>query len=526
MLGSTDSIYGSAESLRSTEEIPQVWHRRLSLTFLVEWTNIRNSFAASLCTKLAAIWRCFCLPCCVLTRALSGRHRYFRQNGISYLYVYLGITVILNIIAALKIENEISATKDIQKKFVIATMALAIILMLYLFINVYRTATFPRGSRGTLLRIFYDGGLYIFGFGTFGFSVAVVFDYVQCGQKLNAAVSGIKAVFTFLQIVFFHCFYRARIPKATPCIEIILAHLLGTNLALWFWILCAEAAENTEECIGDVKKYFSPIFVEFLLLGASLFYQMWQDLNDGDSQRQTETESGITIRPLTAGSRSLHPGPIIAGSFAAIFIVLIIFAHLSSDKQGYHIAYSVGDILVHLAQICVCYICQLSLQFHRRDPERYQGDPERFVLDHEDILLYFSLTGILLWEGFHAYSLALSGLNHVSGCVDLAADILAILEELFQTVTLVNLRSHRHTDAECSTWIRECLLFMLVTNLTLWFQDSFYIEIDITRPGERYIALQHNELRTIGYIVHPLSIFYRFHSSVCCILAWYIFRAE
>ena len=493
MLGSTGSIYGSAESLRSTEEIPQVWHRRLSLTFHVEWTNIRNSFAASLCTKFSAISRCFCLPCCVLTRALSGRHRYFRQNGITYLYVYLGVTVILNIIAALKIENEISATEDIQKKFVIATMALAIILML---------------------------------FGTFGFSVAVVIDYVQCGQKLNAALSGIKAVFTILQIVFFHCFYRARIPKVTPCIEIILAHLLGTNLALWFWTLCTEALENTEECIGDFKKYFSPIFVEFLLLGASLFYQMWQDLNDGDSPRQTETGSGITTRPLTAGSRSLHPGPIIAGSFAAIFVVLIIFAHSSSDKQGYHIACSVGDILVHLAQICVCYICQLSLQFHRRDPERYQGDPERFVLDHEDILLYFSQIGILLWEGFHAYSLVLSGLNHVSGCVDLAADILAILEELFQTVTLVNLRSHRHTDAECSTWIRECLLFMLVTNLTLWFQDSFYIEIDITRPGERYIALQHNELRTIGYIVHPLSIFYRFHSSVCCILAWYIFRAE
>ena len=253
---------------------------------------------------------------------------------------------------------------------------------------------------------------------------------------------------------------------------------------------------------------------------------MWQDLNDGDSLRQTETESGVTTRPLTAGSRSLHPGPIIAGSFAAIFVVLIIFAHLSSDKQGYHIAYSVGDILVHLAQICVCYICQLSLQFHRRDPERYQGDPERFVLDHEDILLYFSQIGVLLWDGFHAYSLVLSSLHHVSGCVDLAADILAILEELFQTVTLVNLRSHRHTDAECSTWIRECLLFMLVTNLTLWFQDSFYIEIDITRAVERYIALQHDELRTIGCIVHPLNIFYRFHSSVCCVLAWYIFRTE
>ena len=529
----SDSTYTSVESQqlesqRSNEGIPQVWYRRLSSTSRVEWTKIRDSFCASLRSTLEAILRCFCLPCCILIHALYGRRRYFRQNGIMYLYLFLGVTVILNLISALKIKSEVILTEDIQKEFVISSMALAVILMLYLLKEVFSTAIFPRGSRSTLLRIFYDGGLYIFGFSTFGFSVAVVFDYVSCGQKLNASVSGIKATFTLIQIVFFHCFYRARIPKDTPCIEIILAHLLGTNLALWFWTLCAEAAENPEECIGNTEKYFSPIFVEFLLLGAGLFYQMWKDLSyDGDSQtHESETDPSVAWRRTTTGSRSVHPGPIIGSCFAAIFAVLIIFAHSSSEKQGYHIAYSVGDILLHLAQICACYICQLSLQFHHRDPERYQGNPERFVLDHEDILLYFSQTGMLLWEGFHAYSLILSGLNHVSACVDLVADILAVLEQLIQTVTLVNLRSRQHTDVQCSAWICECLLFLLVTNLTLWFQNSFYIEIAITRPGERYIALQHNELRTIGYIVHPISIFYRFHSSVCCVLAWYIFRTE
>ena len=115
----------------------------------------------------------------------------------------------------------------------------------------------------------------------------------------------------------------------------------------------------------------------------------------------------------------------------------------------------------------------------------------------------------------------LSGFDHVS---DLVADMVDILHVLFQTATLINLRSHKRTPGQSQVWIRECLLFLLVTNLVLWFEDSFFIEVAITRPGERYLTIQHNELRTIGYIVHPISIFYRFHSSVCCVLSLHVFK--
>ena len=532
------------------EIIREVWYNTLRSTFHGEWANIRELFDGSWCLKLEAVLKCLWLPFYVLIHALNGRRRYFRQNGIMYLYVYLGVTVVVNLMVALKINA--SLTEGIQKGLVILSMLIAIGMMLYLLMSEYRRATFPR-SRGTWLRIFYEGGLFFFGLFSFGYSIGVAIKYVSCQSKyhiLNAEVTGIKAMFTFLQTVFFHCFYRARIPKDAPYIEFILAHLLGTNLALWFWILCAEAAENPEECIGRVEKYISPFFVEFLLLGASLFYQIWKDLksenttlflaqyrctcnecqstlyhdllarNDGDSQSEN---SSNTSSP-NEGLKSLYPGLFIGGSFAALFVVLILFSTLSSsDKQGYHIAYSVGTIILHLAQICACYICQLSLQFHQRDPERYQGNPERLVLDHEDILLYFSLAGIVLWIGFHAYTLMLSGFDHVS---DLVADMVDILHVLFQTATLINLRSHKQTPGQSQVWIRECLLFLLVTNLVLWVEDSFFIEVAITRPGERYLTIQHNELRTIGYVVHPIDIFYRFHSSVCCVLALYVFKVN
>ena len=178
-------------------------------------------------------------------------------------------------------------------------------------------------------------------------------------------------------------------------------------------------------------------------------------------------------------------------------------------------------LLKYVHVISASYLCSFTIE----TPNATKATPNALYSIMKTFYYIFLKQGCYS-EGSHAYSLMLSGLNHVSACVDLVADILAVLEQLIQTVTLVNLRSRQHTDVQCSAWICECLLFLLVTNLTLWFQNSFYIEIAITRPGERYIALQHNELRTIGYIVHPISIFYRFHSSVCCVLAWYIFRTE
>ena len=193
--------------------------------------------------------------------------------------------------------------------------------------------------------------------------------------------------------------------------------------------------------------------------------------NDGDYQSMKSNSTDST-------SRSRHPGTIIGGCFAALFIVLIILAKFSSTSQGFRIAYIFSIDILYLSQICACYICQVSLQFHQRDAER-------FPLDHEDILLYVSLAGVLLFDGYQVYVI----IGYANFLFDFAtANIVAILQQLFQTATLVKLRFHQHTPGQSQVWIRECLLFLLITNLTLWFQDSFFIEVDITTSAERYIG--------------------------------------
>ena len=547
-----DSSYTNERPVTPAENIiREKWYDTLLSSFHHQWQDIKElyvgSWRAFAAKKLEAIFRCFCLPCSGLRRALNGRRQYFKyQTGIMYLYVYLCFSVVVNLVVALKKVN-FSMAEYIQKLFVMVSIVVAIVLMSYLYEAV---RVFGRlQTRGTLLRLFYEVGLSLFGIATFGYSLCIVIDNLSCGKMLDSIVTAMKAMFTLSQIPLLHYFYEARIPDDTPFIQITMAHLLGTNLALWFWTLCSEQAEEMlQECthypinLGNSEHYFTPLFVEYLLLAASLFYQIWSNLSTRGTdlawiQRHCrschcpiseahQSEDAINTSDASeitneASRWSGGKGCFVGSCFAAFFIVLVIMAtDTDASHQSYHIAYSFGIFVLYFSQILACLICKLSLQSHQRDSARNSED-------HEDLLLYFSLTGILLWHAFHVYSLVLN--SDDSRLIDIPKDLLAMLQHLFQTATLIDLRRHKpapvQNTSHSSAWVCQCVLFLLATNLILWAEGSFFFKVDITTPGEKYIQMQH-DLKAIGYIINPLSIFFRFHSSVCCIIAWDIFRVK
>ena len=249
-------------SVTSTEStaIQQEWYETLHASVLEHWANVRDLFTEPsrrfLGKKLEAILRCLCLPCTVLVRTLDEPRRHFRPHiGIMYLYVYLCVTVVLNLMVVLTPLENVRTAECIHKSFVIVSMFLAIFCMWHLYRFTYRTAEFPR-SRGGLFRAFYQGGIRIFGFLSLGYSVAVVIGFVKCGtdqpgvsaasEVLNVVVAATKAIFILVQIVFLHFFYEARIPEESPHVEIIVAHLFGNNLALWLWTLISEEQAREE----------------------------------------------------------------------------------------------------------------------------------------------------------------------------------------------------------------------------------------------------------------------------------------
>ncbi|XP_028418248.1 proton channel OtopLc-like [Dendronephthya gigantea] len=551
LLGSDSSglSYTNERPVTPSENIIcEKWYYTLLSSFHYKWQHIKDLYAGSwrefLGKKLEAILRCFCLPCSGLTHALHGRRQYNKyQTGIMYLYFYLCSSVVLNLVVALK-NVHLPMAENIQKIFVILSMIVAIVLMSYLYEAGTNSSSVQ--TRGTLLRLFYEGGLSVFGISTFGYSLCIAIDNLSCGKMLDSVVAAMKAMFTLSQIPFLHHFYEARIPENTPFIQITLAHLLGTNLALWFWALCSEQAEEMlKECknypikLGNSEHYFSPFFVEYLLLAASLFYQIWSNLYTReagawlqrhcrschcqipDALPSEDVENTNDFNDVTIEESRWRSGKgcFLGSCFAVFFIILVLMA-TDANHQSYHIVYSFGIFVLYLTQILACLISKLSLQSHQRESERSS-------VDHEDLLLYFSLTGILLWHAFHVYSLLLN--SDDSRFIDIPKDLLGMLQHLIQTATLIDLRRYKAQPVQnaghSSAWICHCVLFLMTTNLILWAESSFFLKVDITTPGETYIKMQH-ELKTIGYIIYPLSIFFRFHSSVCCLIAWDIFRVK
>ena len=554
-----------AGSGRVDHPVPQdAWYFGLVATLSSYCSNM-----CDLCTgpcfsvfggKLEGLLRCLCLPFIVIIQAVNEQRAYFKQSGIVYLYLFLTTTVVVNLVVPLR-RITVPVAENIQQYFVLGCIVLAIVGMLYLWLFTRETLTYHDWNiragypPEALMRVFYQGGLYLFGFLSFGYSLSIAMDRINCDEKVVPTVNIMKALYIVVQTVFLNKFYKGRIPDDTRWIQIVLAHLLGTNLALWFWTLCSEEMSESTTCIsypiplGNTEKIFSPLFVEYLLIAASLFYQVWKDLlptqavsaphcqtctcqmyaeNVEADQRHEENRGWERIRAVI--SRNSGLGIVLGCSFGVMFLVMVITsASTGETHQIYHLAYSGGIITLYLMQIFACYIILLSAQ-------SLAWDRQRNSLDHDDALLYISLVGSLLWEGFHLYSLVLiefdpkardksgSLSNTEVRHIDMAADTLAMLQYVFQTITLINVRRHQPTRGQNTKWISQCVLFLLTTNIGLWIENSFFVEIIITTPGEKYTTIQTN-LKPLGYILHPLNIFFRFHSAVCCLITWSIFRA-
>jgi hypothetical protein len=438
-------------------------------------------------------------------------------------------------------------------------MALAIPAMLYLYLFTKdRVRHDP--CHDAPVRILFRGGLYVFGFVSIMNSICLAYDEWSCHpsnnkdeteNKIAATAQFVKALFVAAETLFLGYFHKACFPVDTAFLQISLAHILGTNLALWFWTLCEEAEprlisyckSSTGLNWGSHKKYFYPIFVEYLILALSILYGLWMNLRNGEERlcrfckncarclyrSQTPVhEEQRQSNDETASRRERYIprcglGIMIGMTYVAVFLVLMLLAIYEAknhkpkksddyDKLSGFKAYCYGSVVMYLSMISACYIILASL-----------GSPNNLQrirsIDYDDVLLYISLMGILLLEGFHLTSKIIDE-KHYSYLV--AVDICGTVQHLTQAVTLMSLSHYREgASHQNKSWICECILFLLLTNLAWWIEDSFYLKPELARPGEVGTI---KGIETYGTIVKPMVIFFRFHSATYFYNAWSIYR--
>lgn len=495
---------------------------------------------------------CITLPFYVLLspffRSRSTRRK-VTHHGIVYFYILMASNIVFNLWEQQNKNKYEALSYQFLQYFEATIMVFALIAMLYI-------AWATRGEvewtiHEANLIFYFRAGLYVFGISSMVYTALDIYNNFSCNDGLNIVLDIAKFLFIVCQILFLNYYYQAKLPSCGWRIQVSLAHILGTNLSLWIWTICKEVYKPENEdlrkrCSPPIylrrtEKYFYPLFVEYLLLVASMIYELWIDLNvPADARRlprqdwyrekfQEELETGrlslsskngvshpvhlISSRRRRKFAPSLAFSFVLGLAFSSIFLAFILAANDSGgeDEKWYN-HYIIANICLYSTQIIACYVTKVCSQSQ-------PANRKRASLNLDDALLYFGLAGITLWEGFHFYGLLFEKNREP---IHFIHGMLGLIEDITQTVILVSVRRLSSRDDTNARAITNMSLFLLATNLTLWIQNSFYIGQQLENPGEHHDTLEES-LGTFANILNPIIIFFRFHSATCCYQMWVIF---
>ena len=223
--------------------------------------------------------------------------------SVVYLICLTTAGIVMNIASWLHNDGTVTGvTRDHIDGFLMTCICPALIWILYIFCkqNDRKTVDFispmPHSHRPLLT------GAYVFGAGSCAMDVLHIGFYMQCSESLSGmAFSVFKAVFIIAQILFLRKFSDATLHKSQN-IRLVLFHILGTNVCLWFRALFSHvrlinkssfqfnplnqtvACDNQKTPMSQIwfasEPYLYPFTMEYSLISGGILFMMWSGLRD------------------------------------------------------------------------------------------------------------------------------------------------------------------------------------------------------------------------------------------------------
>lgn len=370
----------------------------LGSTWCERFQTNRQAWQTSSWGKVKSFFICITLPIYVLIspffRARITRRK-VTHHGILYFYILMSCTIVVNLWEQRNKYEYKSISYQFLQYFEATTMWLALIAMFCIACITRGKARWNNHERNLIF--YFRTGLYVFGISSMVYSALNIYNYWHCDDSLNIFLHTAKFSFIVGQLLFLNYYYQAKLPSGGCFIQICLAHILGTNLSLWIWTLCTEVfePENTTiagSCLpielGHAAKYFYPLFIEYLLLVASMVYEIWMDLElPADARRRLVGRDWIhekyeeQLEGFPESSGESHPihlvsarrhrkiAPSLAFSFvlglafSSIFFAFILASNSteSQDNQFYY-NFLICNICFYVTQLIACYIIKVCSQ--------------------------------------------------------------------------------------------------------------------------------------------------------------------
>ncbi|XP_035213551.1 proton channel OtopLc-like isoform X2 [Stegodyphus dumicola] len=373
----------------------------------------------------------------------------------------------------------------------------------------------------------------------------------------------LQMMFTFAQMYFIFANARLNIHKFKVLARFGLMHVVATNICVWIRTVGKETLQeivkhhlsqerghpssleelilpfrenyiknNSNPCqkqdimgsiVSDSSPFLFPFIVEYSLIGAAVLYVMWKNIGkDPVFHGNAEYEDGLS----RASSVQTLPKMNCAGSSKGLFfgllilviatICLIVFFVLIENEHYSLLAIFLSDVS-HSA-IMVMTIFTIIVGFFRIKQLKFQADRT----DHlRDILLTVAAYGLYVYAMFGIIAGTLSPKDYVPNLLVMVTSCLTIVQVTLQSlfVAEITCRTTYLPEHDQTKPGRQVVAFLMMGNLTLWIIYTFEMQKAEASP----VQLGFYGFMAWTVIIRatlPLSIFYRFHSSITFAEVW------
>jgi len=230
-----------------------------------------------------------------------------RIASVVYLICLTTAGIVMNLTAWLQNDKTVvGITTDHIDGFIITCICPALIWIVYIFWKqndrkmIDFISTMPHSHRPLM------AGAYVFGAGSSVMDILHISYYLQCSRNFsNLFFSLFKAIFILTQILFLRKFACATFHKSQN-IRLVLFHILGTNICIWFRALfdhakllfkgstndngqrfwCGSEEMPMTQIWTASEPYLYPFTMEYSLIAGGMLYTIWSGMRDLDPDPQ------------------------------------------------------------------------------------------------------------------------------------------------------------------------------------------------------------------------------------------------
>lgn len=263
--------------------------------------------------------------------------------------------------------------------------------------------------------------------------------------------------------------------------------------------------------LADVKPFMTTCIIEYSLICSAVVYILWRHIGHVPKMRVRQRKQRFHV-DCSSSTKGLFVGLLFM--VFTIISMLIFFTKIRSRRnyEALWIFYA-SDAALYTVSIAAVVIATIRVR------KLYYVPGQHDIVLLDDILLIVGLLGQLM---FCVFSIVPLNNGSLTATLLVVTSILRMIEVLLQTIfiffgqRLATLGTAALRDDKPG---RELVTFLLLTNLSMFLINTF----ETQKAGANPLMHEFYGKGIWTVIVHsttPLSIFYRFHSTVCLAEIW------